>query len=140
MSTHMTNATMRTLHVQTERKKKVLISSKHLTILIGLEMKSEIQISYTCIIAGRRLKQVSFLSFRVTGDRADLSMDGAESSWVASAVIGSLGSVLIVTIIVLLIIFRRRIMAKIFQPTEPVHKFRGSFAFIRKCGASYVIL
>lgn len=59
---------------------------------------------------------VSFLSFRVTGDRDDLPMDGAESSWVASAVIGSLTSVLIVTIIVLLIIFRRRIMAKFFQP------------------------
>lgn len=59
---------------------------------------------------------VSFLSFRVTGDRADLPMDGAESSWLASAVIGSLASILIVTIIVLLIIFRRRIMAKFFQP------------------------
>lgn len=59
---------------------------------------------------------VSFLSFRVTSDRDDLPMDGAESSWVASAVIGSLTSVLIVTIIVLLIIFRRRIMAKFFQP------------------------
>lgn len=58
---------------------------------------------------------VSFLSFRVTSDRDDLPMDGAESSWVASAVIGSLTSVLIVTIIVLLIIFRRRIMAKFFQ-------------------------
>lgn len=44
-------------------------------------------------------------------------MDGAGSSWVAGAVIGSLASVLIVTIIVLLIIFRRRIKAKFFQPT-----------------------
>lgn len=60
---------------------------------------------------------VSFLSFRATDERADLTMDGAGSSWVAGAVIGSLASVLIVTIIVLLIIFRRRIKAKFFQPT-----------------------
>lgn len=95
---------------------------------------------YTCIIAGRYCKYGSFLSFRVTGDWTDLTMDGAESSWVASVVIGSLASVFIVTIIVLLIIFRRRIMAKFFQSTEPMRKFRGSFAFIRKCCASYVIL
>lgn len=44
-------------------------------------------------------------------------MDGA-GSWVAGAVIGSLASVLIVTIIVLIIIFRRRIIAKFFQPTD----------------------
>lgn len=86
------------------------------------------------------LNTISFLSYRVTGDRVDLSMDGAESSLVASAVIGSLASVLIVTIIVLLIKFRGRIMAKIFQSTEPMHTFRGIFAFIRKCCISYVIL
>lgn len=44
-------------------------------------------------------------------------MDGAGSSWVASAVIGSLASVLIVTVIVLLMIFRRRIMA-VFLSTQ----------------------
>lgn len=42
-------------------------------------------------------------------------MDGAGSSWVAGAVIGSLA---LVTIIVLVVLLRRRIIAKFFQPTN----------------------
>lgn len=56
-----------------------------------------------------------FCIFRATTERADLTMDGAGSSWVAGAVIGSLA---LVAIIILVVLFRRRIMAMFLQLTN----------------------
>lgn len=48
---------------------------------------------------------------RTTFERTDY--DEAGSSWIAGVVIGGLA---VITIIILVLLFRRRIMAKFFQP------------------------